>query len=102
MDALSSAVAMKVNLDVQLTLMASSLYRLFAIKIGNGYEKAKSRQLFGDFIDAYPPHIKISEKDIEIRLQKRSHNPLLIAADFEKTDVRIPWLQNKILHIALG
>jgi hypothetical protein len=28
MDALSSAVAMKVNCDLQLTLMASSLYRL--------------------------------------------------------------------------
>ena len=101
MDALSSAVAMKVNLDVQLTLMASSLYRLLAIKIGNGYEKAKSRQLFRDFIDA-TAHIRISENDIDVRFQKRSHNPLLIAADFEKTDVPIPWLHNKKLHIALG
>jgi len=101
MDALSSAVAMKVNLDVQLTLMASSLYRLFAIKIGNGYEKAKSRQLFRDFIDA-TAHLKITEKEIVVRFQKRSHNPLLIAADFEKTDVRIPWLHNKKLHIAIG
>jgi len=101
MDALSSAVAMKVNLDVQLTLMASSLYRLFAQRIGNGYEKAKSRQLFRDFIDATAT-VRITEKDIQIRFQKRSHNPLLIAADFEKTDVRIPWLQNKKLHITLG
>ena len=34
MDALSSAVAMKVNCDLQLTLMASSLYRLLAVRIG--------------------------------------------------------------------
>jgi hypothetical protein len=101
MDALSSAVAMKVNLDVQLTLMASSLYRLFAIRIGNGHEKVKSRQLFRDFIDA-TAYIRITERNIEVRFQKRSHNPLLIAADFEKTDVRIPWLHNKKLHIALG
>src|SRR5262249_10046218 len=39
MDALSSAVAMKVNCDLQLTLMASSLYRLLACRVGNGYEK---------------------------------------------------------------
>ena len=52
MDALSSAVAMKVNCDLQLTLMASSLYRLLAVRIGNGYESAKSRHLFRDFIDA--------------------------------------------------
>ena len=38
MDALSSAVAMKVNCDLQLTLMASSLYRLLAVRVGNGYE----------------------------------------------------------------
>ncbi|HKA06238.1 MAG TPA: hypothetical protein VKD71_03205, partial [Gemmataceae bacterium] len=49
MDALSSAVAMKVSCDLQLTLMASSLYRLLAVRIGNGYESAKSRHLFRDF-----------------------------------------------------
>ena len=49
---LSSAVVMKVSCDLQLTLMASSLYRLLAVRIGNGYEAAKSRHLFRDFIDA--------------------------------------------------
>ena len=52
MDALSSAVALKVNCDLQLTLMASSLYRYLGQRIGNGYETAKSRHLFRDFIDA--------------------------------------------------
>jgi hypothetical protein len=41
MDALSSAVAMKINCDLQLTLMASSLDRLLAACIGNGYETVK-------------------------------------------------------------
>src|SRR3954447_20794057 len=49
MDALSSAVAMKVNCDLQLTLMASSLDRLLAVRVGNGYESVKSRPLFRDF-----------------------------------------------------
>jgi hypothetical protein len=56
MDALSSAVAMKVNCDLQLTLMASSLYRLLAVRIGNRYEVAKSRHLFRDFVDASADH----------------------------------------------
>lgn len=101
MDALSSAVAMKVNLDVQLTLMASSLYRLMALKIGNGYENAKSRHIFRDFIDA-TANIKITKSDITVKFQKRAHNPMLIAADFDKTDIRIPWLDNKKLRIMLG
>lgn len=101
MDALSSAVAMKVNLDVQLTLMASSLYRLIGLKVGNGYENAKSRHIFRDFIDA-TANINITKSEIAVKFQKRAHNPLLIAADFEKTDISIPWLDNKKLQIILG
>ncbi len=101
MDALSSAVAMKVNCDLQLTLMASSLYRLLAVRIGNGYEIAKSRHLFRDFIDA-SADITITEEAIVVKFQKRAHNPLLIAAGFDKTDVAIPWLGGKRLRLVFG
>ena len=40
----SSAVAMKVNCDLQLTLMASSLYRLLGTELGKEYTNAKSRR----------------------------------------------------------
>jgi hypothetical protein len=101
MDALSSAVAMKVNCDLQLTLMASSLYRLLAVRIGNGYEVAKSRHLFRDFIDA-SAGISITEREIVVQFQKRAHNPLLIAAGFDHTDAAIPWLGNKRLRLVFG
>ena len=101
MDALSSAVAMKIDCDLQLTLMASSLYRLLGARIGNGYERAKSRHIFRDFVDA-TADVSIEEKAIVVRFQKRAHNPLLLAADFAKTDVPIPWLGNKHLRLAFG
>jgi len=101
MDALSSAVAMKVNLDVQLTLMASSLYRLFALKIANRYQKAKSRHIFRDFIDA-TANIHITESEVIVKFQKRAHNPLLIATGFDKIDIKIPWLEGKRLRFILG
>ena len=66
MDALCSAVAMKVNCDLQLTLMASSLYRLLAVRIGKGYEVAKSRHLFRDFVDA-TAEITIGESEMVVR-----------------------------------
>ena len=100
-DALSSAVALKVNCDLQLTLMASSLYRYLGQRISNGYEVAKSRHLFQDFIDATAT-IDIDQRDIWVQFQKRAHNPLLIAAGFDKTDTRIPWLGNKRLHFLFG
>jgi hypothetical protein len=101
MDALSSAVAMKVNCDLQLTLMASSLYRLLGLEIGNGYQTATSRHLFRDFVDA-TAQIIIQEKEITIHFQKRAHNPLLLAAGINNTNVPIPWLGGKRLQLHFG
>ena len=101
MDALSSAVAMKVDCDLQLTLMASSLYRLLAQRVGNGYETAKSRHVFRDLVDA-TAQVTITEQEIEVRFQKRDHNPMLLAAGFDKTDLPIPWLDGKRLRLVFG
>jgi hypothetical protein len=101
MDALSSAVAMKVNCDLQLTLMASSLYRLLAGRIGRGYERTESRHLFLDFVNA-AADVKITQSEIVVRYQKRAHNPLLIAAGFDTTETAIPWLSRKRLRLVFG
>jgi len=100
-DALSSAVAMKVNLDLQLTLMASSLYRLLACRIANGYQKANSRHIFRDFIDATAT-IAVDQNHISVRFQKRAHNPLLISAGLDKIDIPVPWLGGKRIRFAFG
>ena len=81
--------------------MASSLYRHFAQRIGNGYEVAKSRHLFQDFIDA-TALVMLDERTVCVQFQKRAHNPLLVAAGFDKTDIRIPWLGNKRLQFQFG
>jgi hypothetical protein len=101
MDALSSAVALHITCDLQLTLMASSLYRLLGARIGQGYEVAKSRHLFRDFIDATAT-IRLTEREVVVRFQRRAHNPLLLGAGFAETDVAIPWLGKKRLRIELG
>jgi hypothetical protein len=101
MDALSSAVALKVNCDLQLTLMASSLYRHLGQRIGNGYETVKSRHIFRDLIDA-TARVDIDTDAVCVRFQKRAHNPILKAAGFGETDVRIPWLGNKRLRLIFG
>jgi len=101
MDALSSAVAMKVNCDLQLTLMGSSLYRLLGSKVGKGYEAARASHIFRDFVDA-TAHVSLTHKDIVVRFQKRAHNPLLVAAGFDQTSVRVPWLGGKQLQLQFG
>jgi hypothetical protein len=101
MDALSSAVPMKVDCDLQLTLMGSSLYRLLANEVAQGYERAKSRTLFRDFIDAHAT-VDVGEKEILVRFQKRAHNPLLLKAGFDQKHVAIPWLEKRRLNLVFG
>ncbi len=101
MDALSSAVPMKVDCDLQLTLMASSLYRLLGVQVGQGYERAKSRTLFRDFVDATAA-VDISTEAITVRFQKRAHNPLLLSGGFDKKQVKVPWLDNRTLRLVFG
>lgn len=101
MNALSSAVAMKVNCDLQLTLMASSLYKLLAAKIAHGYQHAESRHVFRDFIDSTAT-VEINETEILVHFQKRAHSPLLIAAGFHESDVKVSWLAGKRLRLILG
>jgi hypothetical protein len=101
LDALSSAVALKVNCDLLLTLMASSLYRLLAGRVGHGYETAKSRHLFRDFVNASAV-VRMTDEEIQVRFQRRAHNPLLIGAGFDQSDVAIPWLNKKRLRFVFG
>jgi hypothetical protein len=101
MDALSSSVPMKVNCDLQLTLMASSLYRLLAQKVGNGYRTARARHLFRDLVDATAT-IMISERDIVVRFQKRAHNPLLLNAGLADHRPPVPWLGGRRLQLQFG
>jgi hypothetical protein len=81
--------------------MAGSLYRLLGGRIGHEYERAKSRHLFRDLVDATAT-VTVGESEIIVRYQKRAHNPLLVAAGFDRTDSAIPWLGGRRLRLVLG
>lgn len=100
MDALSTTVALKVNFDLLMTLVGSTIYRVFAARIGEGYENAKFSRIFRDFISA-TADVEITEDDVIVRFQKRAHNPQLIASGILDEQPEIPWLQNKRLKLVL-
>jgi len=53
MDALSSAVGLKVDFDMTMLVIASGLYRLMAKRM-RGYADAQARQIFRDLIETPP------------------------------------------------
>ena len=81
MDARSAAVPLKVHLDLQVTLMADTLYRILARRLGNGMENAHARTLFRKVVNSSAT-IDTRPEQVVVSLGRRVNNPLLIAAGF--------------------
>jgi hypothetical protein len=96
LDALSSMVGLKVDFDLQITLMASSLYRLMADHIGREYSRAQAKKIFRNLLDVSAT-VSIGEKDVLVTLDKRAHNPYLVASGLTESPTTMPWFGGKRL-----
>jgi len=98
MDALSSAVGLKVDFDMALLVIASGLYRLLARRM-RGYADAQARHLFRDLIDT-PADVTISEREVHVRFHRRAHLPIIIASGLLDAPVKVPWWHNHTLRMS--
>lgn len=88
-DALSSAVGLKVDFDMALLVLASGLYRLIAQRM-RGYAHAQARQIFRDLIDM-PATVTVSRKEVEVSFHRRAHLPIILASDLMYKRIAVPW-----------
>jgi hypothetical protein len=98
LDALSSMVGLKVDFDLQLTLMASTLYRLLADRVGREYGKAQVKTIFRNLLDVSAT-VEIQEAGVVVTLDKRAHNPYLVASRLADETTPMPWFGNRLLSI---
>ena len=98
LDALSSMVGLKVDFDLQITLMASSLYRLMADHIGREYQHAQAKKIFRNLLDVSAT-VTIQEQAVIVKLDKRAHNPFLVSSGLADKPTPMPWFGNKRLVI---
>ena len=96
LDALSSMVGLKVDFDLQLTLMAASLYRLMAQRIGREYERAQPKRIFRNVLDL-SARVDVDPSRVVVTFDKRAHNPYLVASGLADTPTPMPWFGNKQL-----
>lgn len=98
LDALSTMVGLKVDFDLQITLIASALYRLLAEKVGGLYKQAQAKKLFHNLLDVSAA-VAIEDERVVVTLDKRAHNPCLVASRLADQATPMPWFGNKPLHI---
>ena len=96
---LSSSIVIKVDLDLTMTIVAHTLYRLLAKRL-TGFENAESKFIFRNFIDNIAD-IEISYPNINIKLLKKVHYPVLFEENFFKEVHMIPWLDNAQLSFSM-
>ncbi len=89
LDALSSAVGLKVDFDMALLVIASGLYRLLA-RTMRGYADAQARQIFRDLIDM-PATVEVTDSTVVVRFHRRAHLPIVMASGLLNKPVNVPW-----------
>jgi hypothetical protein len=97
-DALSSMVGMKVDFDMQLTLVASSLYRMMAQRIGREYSHSQAKTVFRNLLDL-SGKVEVTTTSVVVTLDKRAHNPYLVASGLADQSTPMPWFGGKKLII---
>ncbi len=89
LDALSSGLALNVDVDTTLTVIAGNLYRLLARSLKR-YEHATPERLHEHFIDT-TGSIDVAEDGVCVTLTRRTYTPVLLQAGFAEMDLPIPW-----------
>jgi hypothetical protein len=97
LDALSSAVGLKVDFDMALLVIASGLYRLLA-RTMRGYADAQARQIFRDLIDM-PATVAITATEVVVQFHRRAHLPIVLASGRLNQPVIVPWWNDLPLRL---
>jgi hypothetical protein len=96
-DALSSAVGLKVDFDMSLMVVASGLYRILARRM-RGYSDVQARKIFRHLLNM-PATVDVRRDEVVVQLHKRAHMPILVDAGVLDVPVAVPWWKNMPLRI---
>ena len=95
LNSLNSPIMIRIFFDVLFTMVADSLYRLFAKNL-KGHEYKTPSTLFREFIDS-PGDVKVTPNKIVVTMRRKAHTPILKSLDLYKQTHSVPWLDNRKL-----
>jgi hypothetical protein len=96
LDCLASEVRLNVDLDCALTVLAQGCYRWLGKQL-KGFERAAPKQLYRRFVETGGV-IEVEVDRVVVRLDRRSHNPILREAALDWDAPPVPWLQGGPIH----
>ncbi|HMB07612.1 MAG TPA: hypothetical protein VKP69_28260 [Isosphaeraceae bacterium] len=92
LDCLASEVRLNVDLDATLTVLGHDCYRWLARGL-KGFDRCAPKQVYRKCVET-AGEVEIQEGRIVVRLDRRSHNPILREAALDHQCPPVPWLNN--------
>ena len=94
LDALSSAVALNIDLDVTLTIWAAAAYDALRRRL-RGYERATPDTIWRRFLST-PGWVILGPNEVVARLNARTYSPIMRSAD--PPEITVPWWGDRHLR----
>ena len=88
LNALSSPILIKVQLDVIMTMIADTLYYMLARKL-RGFEECNAKKLYRHFVRA-SGQVAVKGNHVTVTFPKLAHNPILRSVPWDKLPKKIP------------
>jgi transposase len=96
-DALSSGLALNVDVDTTLSVIAGNLYRLFGRSLKR-YEHTTPERLYDQFVDTTGT-LHVAADHVTVELTRRTWTPVLLQAGYAEMDLPIPWWDGRRLRL---
>ena len=97
LNALSSPLMIRIHFDMLWTMIADTLYHIFAQDLRR-FEHNLSPTIFKKFINV-PGKVIYDGEKFMIKIRKRAHTPILKDVAKLQKPISVPWLDNKNLEI---
>jgi len=97
LNALSSPIMVRIHFDILWTMIADTLYHVFAQDLRR-FEKTLAPSLFKKFINM-PGRVIYDGEKFLIKIRKRGHTPILKGVKKLQSPFQLPWLDGKSVEI---
>ncbi len=97
LNALSSPLMIRIHFDMLWTMIADTLYHIFAQDLRR-FEKNLAPTIFKKFINM-PGKVVYDGNKFQIKIRKRAHTPILKDVDKLQKPIAVTWLENKKIEI---
>jgi transposase len=97
LDCLCSEVRLNVDFDLTLTVAAALLYQRLATRL-KGFAESTPHKLFRHFVNTQG-RIEMQGPEIAVYFEKRTHNPILKEAGFQRPTAPVPWLGGRSVRM---